>query len=69
LPSVRELLEHNKTALLVEPNNPEALAQALRTVLTDYTLARRLSGEALTKVAGFSWPNRAKHLLDFLPSL
>jgi glycosyltransferase involved in cell wall biosynthesis len=41
-PAARELLTDGESALLVPPGDPEALAEALRRVLTDPELARRL---------------------------
>ena len=42
-PAARELLTDGESALLVPPGDPEALADALRRVMTDPALARRLA--------------------------
>jgi glycosyltransferase involved in cell wall biosynthesis len=44
-PAARELLSDGASALLVPPGDPEALAEALRRVMTDAELARRLAAE------------------------
>ena len=41
-PGTTEVVEHDRTGLLVPPGTPSALAQAIRTVLRDPDLARRL---------------------------
>jgi glycosyltransferase involved in cell wall biosynthesis len=42
-PAARELLAHGESALLVPPGDGPALAEALRRLAADPTLARRLS--------------------------
>jgi len=69
IPSVRELVDHNKTALLVEPGNRRALADAIRTILTDSQLATRLVTESYAKAKYYRWENRAKRLADFLETI
>jgi len=49
------LLEHGLDALLVPPNDPEAMAEAVRRVLTEPGLAESLSRNARRKVEGFDW--------------
>lgn len=44
-PGTTELVDHGRTGLLVPPNDPPALAQAIRTVLRDPELGRRLGAE------------------------
>jgi glycosyltransferase involved in cell wall biosynthesis len=49
------LLEHEQDALLVPPDDPEALASAVRRLLTDPDLAARLSRNARRKAEQFDW--------------
>jgi glycosyltransferase involved in cell wall biosynthesis len=49
------LLEHESDALLVPPDNPEAMADAIRRLLTEPGLARRLSQNARRKAEQFDW--------------
>jgi glycosyltransferase involved in cell wall biosynthesis len=49
------LLEHNKTALLVEPNDAEAMAAAVTRLLTEPDLARELSRNARIQAGQFVW--------------
>ena len=46
-PASRELLEDDRSALLVAPGNPEALAAALRRLADDPALARRIADGGL----------------------
>jgi glycosyltransferase involved in cell wall biosynthesis len=49
------LLEHEKDALLVPPNDAAAMAAAVKRVLTEEGLAERLSRNARKKAAGLDW--------------
>lgn len=58
LPVLRELLEHEKTALLVDPEDAEAWIAAVRRLQTDRELAVRLAGAATERARDFSWEKR-----------
>lgn len=47
------LLEHEKDTLLVPPNNPSAIVQVIKRVLTEPYLAQKLSQNARNKVEQF----------------
>jgi glycosyltransferase involved in cell wall biosynthesis len=49
------LLEHERDALLVPPNDPEAMASAVRRLLREPTLANHLSRNARAKAKSFGW--------------
>jgi glycosyltransferase involved in cell wall biosynthesis len=49
------LLENGRDALLVQPDDPQAMAVAVRRVLTEPGLGERLSRNARVKVEQFSW--------------
>jgi glycosyltransferase involved in cell wall biosynthesis len=49
-PGIVEAIEHERTGLLVDTDNPAALAGALRRVLTGTELARRLGANAQVSV-------------------
>jgi glycosyltransferase involved in cell wall biosynthesis len=65
-PDTRELLAHEKTALLVEPDRPEAAASALDRLLGDGVLAATLSANALRLADGLGWDDRARCIAGFL---
>lgn len=49
------LLEHEQDALLVPPADPQRMADAVRRLLTDPNIARRLSHNARKKAEQFDW--------------
>lgn len=51
------LLEDEQDALLVPPDDPQAMAEALKRVMTEPNLSERLSRNARKKVAKFDWEN------------
>lgn len=59
LPPLREILEHEKTALLVAPDNVEAWMTAIGTLRQDRALAVRLASGAKALASRFSWRERA----------
>jgi glycosyltransferase involved in cell wall biosynthesis len=68
LPSIREVISPESNGLLVEPDNPEALAAGLSRVLDDGALSQRLAARARLDVEAYSWDARAKRMLEFLMS-
>jgi starch synthase len=54
--SLPEIVTHERTGLLVPPNNPAALGAALERLRTEPALARQLGEAALQDVlARFTW--------------
>jgi glycosyltransferase involved in cell wall biosynthesis len=49
------LLKNGVDALLVPPDDPQAMANAIRRLLTEPELAEKLSANARHKVEGFDW--------------
>jgi glycosyltransferase involved in cell wall biosynthesis len=49
--------------LMVDPEDPEAIAQAMRQVLSDSTLAKTLRGRGLERAQHFRWDCSARMLL------
>ncbi len=66
-PSHREILSE-ENALLVKPDDPEALAKAIKTALTDEALAEKIARNAATLAPQYSWDNRANRISDFISS-
>jgi glycosyltransferase involved in cell wall biosynthesis len=62
LPALAEVLRDEDNALLVEPDDPGALAAAIARVSTDRALAVRLARRAFEDAAAFSWTRRAERL-------
>jgi glycosyltransferase involved in cell wall biosynthesis len=65
-PDTRELLTHEETALLVEPDEPEQAAAALDRLLADHRLAAALSASSRELAEGLTWDHRAKRIAAFL---
>jgi glycosyltransferase involved in cell wall biosynthesis len=66
LPSTREILRDGKNALLIEPDDPEALARGIRRVLEMPGRGRQLGAQARRDVAALTWEQRAANVLAFL---
>jgi glycosyltransferase involved in cell wall biosynthesis len=62
LPSIREVLVHERNALLVPPGNPQALTAAIRRLKDDRDLGAALAARALEDVSGYTWEKRAERL-------
>jgi glycosyltransferase involved in cell wall biosynthesis len=65
LPSIREVLNENNS-ILVEPNNPEALAEGINKILRDDLLANKLAHRAMEDVQQYSWQKRVKKIINFI---
>lgn len=62
LRSIREVLTHERTALLVAPDNPAALASALDRLDSDPGLAASLGRAARALASEYTWDRRARRL-------
>jgi glycosyltransferase involved in cell wall biosynthesis len=69
LPSTREILTDGVNALLVQPHNSRALADAIRKLLENRELAQELSRKAYEDVFSFTWEKRAERLIRFIRAL
>jgi glycosyltransferase involved in cell wall biosynthesis len=69
LPSIREVLTDGDNALLVPPDDPDALASAIRRLLVNPGLADRLRRTAFERVAGYTWDARAARIIEALERL
>lgn len=64
LPSVREVLQHGENAWLVEPGNPEALAEGMHRVLCDKALSLRIANRSQQSANQYTWQRRASTILN-----
>jgi glycosyltransferase involved in cell wall biosynthesis len=62
LPSIREVLGHERNALLVPPGNPQALTAAVRRLKDDRGLGAALAARAREDVSEYTWEKRAERL-------
>ncbi len=63
LPSIREILEDGRNALLVEPNNADLLRRGIEEALYNRQLAEKISKEARKDASQYTWEQRAKKLI------
>jgi len=61
---IAELVEDGKTALLVPPHNSAAVAEAIRRLLEDRELARRIGQAGRELSARYTWRRHAERLLE-----
>jgi glycosyltransferase involved in cell wall biosynthesis len=66
LPTIREIVEHERHALLVDPLDHGAWVHAVERLRNDRGLAARLASEARRHVAQYAWTERARGILDRL---
>ena len=62
LPAIREVLQDNEQALLVAPGDANALADAIRRLVSDRALAERLGRAAFAAAPAYTWAKRAEKL-------
>jgi glycosyltransferase involved in cell wall biosynthesis len=65
LPDLRGVLSE-RNAVLVEPDNPTAAANALRRVFESPDLARSIADQARSDSRKYTWRRRARRIEDFL---
>lgn len=67
---VADAVIHEETGLIVDPNDVDAITQALQRLLTDHSLAIRLGNQGKHRVEKqFQWPIQAKMLEQLISSL
>ncbi|MBI3633261.1 MAG: glycosyltransferase family 4 protein [Candidatus Vogelbacteria bacterium] len=63
LPSLREIL-NEENSVLVEPDNPKALAEGIKRVSLDHNLSMNVAARAFEDVKNYTWTKRAKKVLS-----
>jgi glycosyltransferase involved in cell wall biosynthesis len=69
LGQIAEVLEHERTALLVEPGNERELATALKQLANDPAVRDRLGRAARSEVQRYTWFAHAQRVVDAFQSL
>jgi glycosyltransferase involved in cell wall biosynthesis len=64
LPSIREVVTDGDSALLVPPDDPGALASAIRRVMVNPGLADRMRRTAFDRVGQYTWDARAARIIE-----
>jgi len=65
LSSFREIL-NNENSMLVEPDNPEAIAIGIKVAINDSELSKSISEQAFQDVQKYNWDNRARTIINFI---
>jgi glycosyltransferase involved in cell wall biosynthesis len=65
LPSIREIL-NEQNSVLVEPDNPEKLAEGIKRILADNNFAEKISNQAFQDVQQYTWQKRVEQILGFV---
>ncbi|MGQ0794293.1 MAG: glycosyltransferase family 4 protein [Deltaproteobacteria bacterium] len=63
IPSLGEILEDGKNAILVAPDSRDALLEGIESALGNPDLAEKLAGRARREVAQYTWEQRVKKIL------
>ncbi|MBN1593869.1 MAG: glycosyltransferase family 4 protein [Candidatus Coatesbacteria bacterium] len=69
VPALREILRHRENAVLVEPENPEALAEGIRMVYSNRELRKNIIRSGLETAAHFTYRKRAERILSLLETI
>lgn len=65
LPSISEVL-NDKNAILVEPENGEALARGIERAISDIHLSQTLAQKAYSDVQNYTWEKRGRVIAEFI---
>lgn len=68
LPDIQTVL-NNRNAVLVEPDNLEAAAQAIRRIFSEPTWANALAAQAKVDSQNYTWESRASKIINFMSEL
>ncbi len=66
LPTIREVIEDGKEALLVQPDSTEALYAGIKRILGDKRLSDKLAASASSRVREYTWEKRVERILNGL---
>jgi glycosyltransferase involved in cell wall biosynthesis len=66
LPAHREVIRDGENGILVQPQNPVAIAEGIIKIMLDAQLAARLSIAGQQTVADNSWERRAERAMEFV---
>ena len=69
LRSVEEELEDGRTGILVEPDNPQSLAEGIERLIHNPDLAGEIAQRAYEQSARYHWENRAESIVRFINSV
>jgi glycosyltransferase involved in cell wall biosynthesis len=62
----REVLVHRENAMLVHPNDPEALASGIKSLLQNSAMAKNISVQARKDAADFTYERRVEKIMGLI---
>jgi len=65
----KEILENNKTGILIEPDSYEKFLDKIQELFTDKERAKKIGENAFSKVQQYDWSNVGKRYLEIYSSL
>ena len=65
LPSIKEVLNPGNS-ILVEPDNPESLAQGINQALTDEKHVNKIVAQAKKDIEKYTWEKRVEKVINFV---
>ena len=68
-PEIRRVIEETGAGVLVDPGDPEAIAEAIRELLTDLPRRRRMGEAALRSAERYCWEREIPRLLEVYEQL
>jgi glycosyltransferase involved in cell wall biosynthesis len=69
IPVLREVLQHERNALLFRPDDPRSLADQISRLWSDPGLQEQLVAQAWQDVRSYAWPARARRIASQLTSI
>ena len=64
IPAISKIVEHQKSALLAEPNNVDQIVRFILELLGDRKKSMQISTNAFEAVKKYEWKNRCERILD-----
>ncbi|HTH93050.1 MAG TPA: glycosyltransferase family 4 protein [Candidatus Paceibacterota bacterium] len=64
-----QVIDNGVTGLIVEPKNPQALAEAIEKIISDHAFAQALGDAGSLKAQGFSWEIQTGKYIEIYNSL
>jgi len=66
LPAIHDIVHHNKTGIIVKPEDPVALATAIQKLLSDKKLAENIGKAGRQHVLQYDWNNIASRYIKYI---
>jgi len=64
--TIKEVLENNENAILVDPDDPEKLAEGINKIFRQKDFADKIAKQARLDVEKYTWHKRAEKIINFI---